>query len=86
MQQYSCELLDLALRQRQAEVHEGVKLDAAVGAGGAHQRGLVQALEVIHDVAVVALAVVVPRCCSQLLVRHTLGVLLLGVWSVGRGV
>lgn len=77
MQQYGCELLDPALREGQAEVHEGVKLDAAVLALRAHQCGLVQALEVVDNVAVVAQAVVVPRSGSQLLIWHALTVRLL---------
>jgi len=77
VQQYGCELLDPALRQRQAEVHEGVKLDAAVLALRADECGLVQALEVIHNVAVIAQPVVGPGCRGQLLIRHTLRVRLL---------
>ena len=55
--------------RQQLEARHGLEVDGAVAAVRAQQRALVEALEVVHHLRVIVLAVVPPRLLRPLLVR-----------------
>lgn len=57
----------VADRQRDTEVAEGVECHRHVAAIGAHQRGLEEAMESVHDHGIVPPFVVLPGLLSHLL-------------------